>query len=56
MAQPDHPTASPSSPSSPVWLRTAGWAVATLACLAVFALYLRPEFLMTLADQLWSCF
>lgn len=22
----------------------------------VFALYLRPEFLMMLADQLWACF
>ncbi|WP_413906145.1 hypothetical protein [Candidatus Skiveiella danica] len=27
---------------------------ATLA--GVFALYTRPEFLMNLADQLWSCF
>ena len=56
MAQPDQPTASPSSPSLPAWLRVAGWVGATLVCLAVFALYLRPEFLMTLADQLWSCF
>ena len=29
-------------------------AVAVL--LAVFALYTRPEFLVTLADQLWACF
>lgn len=50
------PSASASPPSSPAWLRTAGWAVATLVCLAVFALYMQPEFLMTLADQLWSCF
>jgi hypothetical protein len=28
--------------------------VATLA--GVFALYTRPEFLVNLADQLWSCF
>ncbi len=24
--------------------------------LAVFALYLQPDFLRTLADQLWACF
>ena len=32
------------------------WGAALLALLAVFALYTRPEFLLTLADQLWSCF
>jgi hypothetical protein len=31
-----------------------GTAVAVL--LGVFALYSRPEFLITLADQLWACF
>ncbi len=30
--------------------------VAVLATLAVFALYTRPEFMVMLADQLWSCF
>lgn len=54
-AQPD-PTAPASSPSLPAWLRVAGWVGATLVCLAVFALYMQPDFLMTLADQLWSCF
>lgn len=29
---------------------------ALLALLAVFSLYLRPSFLVTLADQLWACF
>jgi hypothetical protein len=31
---------------------------AGLACvlLLVFALYLRPDFLVTLADQVWACF
>jgi len=24
--------------------------------LAIFAAYTRPDFLVTLADQLWSCF
>ncbi len=31
-----------------------GGAVCVL--LAVFALYTRPRFLITLADQVWSCF
>ena len=29
---------------------------ALLVLLAVFSLYLRPSFLVTLADQLWTCF
>ncbi len=32
------------------------FAVALAALLAVFALYTRPDFLVTLADQLWACF
>jgi hypothetical protein len=32
------------------------YAVALAVLLCVFALYTRPEFLMNLADQLWSCF
>lgn len=32
------------------------WGAALLALLAVFALYARPDFLKTLADQLWACF
>ena len=32
------------------------WCGALLVLLAVFSLYLRPAFLLTLADQLWSCF
>lgn len=35
------------------WL---AWAAALAVLLAVFALYTRPGFLVTLADQLWSCF
>ena len=30
--------------------------VCVLVLLAVMALYLRPDFLRTLADQLWGCF
>jgi hypothetical protein len=32
------------------------WLAAVAASLAVFALYTRPEFMLTLADQVWSCF
>ncbi|MGJ7507541.1 hypothetical protein [Variovorax sp. GT1P44] len=35
----------------------AGWlSAAALALAAVFALYTRPAFLVTLIDQLWACF
>jgi len=32
------------------------WSSAVLVLLAVFSMYQRPDFLLTLADQLWSCF
>ena len=32
------------------------WSLAILALLGVFALYTRPEFLFTLANQVWGCF
>ena len=32
------------------------WGLVLAALLGVFALYARPDFLLTLADQLWSCF
>ncbi len=32
------------------------WTVALAALAGVFALYTRPEFLVSLADQLWACF
>ena len=32
------------------------WSLAISVSLGVFALYTRPGFLITLADQLWSCF
>jgi hypothetical protein len=31
-------------------------ALAVAAALSVFALYTRPDFLVTLADQVWACF
>ncbi len=32
------------------------WALVVAALLGVFTLYTRPEFLLTLADQVWACF
>ena len=32
------------------------YAAAVAALLAVFALYTRPTILITLAEQIWSCF
>ncbi len=32
------------------------WALVIIALLAVFALYTRPDFLFTLANQVWACF
>ncbi len=32
------------------------YTAAVLACAGVFMLYMQPEFMVTLADQLWSCF
>lgn len=48
------PPEPPRTPArAPAW---AVWAAVLAMCLAVFALYLRPVFLLTLADQLWACF
>ena len=32
------------------------WSGISAVLLAVFALYTRPAFLVTLADQVWACF
>ena len=32
------------------------WTLAIIASLAVFALYTRPDFMFTLANQVWACF
>ncbi len=32
------------------------YALALMVTLGVFALYTRPDFLLTLADQIWACF
>jgi hypothetical protein len=37
-------------------VRAAWLGAAALALAGVFALYTRPAFLVTLADQIWACF
>jgi hypothetical protein len=32
------------------------WALALALLLGVFALYLQPDFMVQLAQQLWACF
>jgi len=32
------------------------WCGAVIVLLAVFALYTRPDFLVTLSNQIWACF
>lgn len=36
--------------------RLAAWAVVAAALAGAFSLYLRPDFMVTLADRVWSCF
>ena len=39
------------------WIRQALIGVVCIAVLlAVMSMYLQPEFLLTLADQVWGCF
>jgi hypothetical protein len=37
-------------------LKIALWTLAVAASLGVFSLYTRPDFLLTLSNQVWSCF
>ena len=36
--------------------RLLGWGTSALVLLGVFSLYTRPDFLVTLANQVWACF
>ena len=40
----------------PVLMRSMMWAAVTIVLLAVFAMYLQPDFLVLLATQIWLCF
>ena len=37
-------------------LKVVLWIGSCVVLLSVFAMYTRPAFLVTLADQVWSCF
>jgi hypothetical protein len=32
------------------------YSAAILACMGVFTIYIRPEFMVMLAGQIWACF
>mgnify|MGYP003332560587 CR=1 FL=1 len=36
--------------------RWVAYPLVALACAVVFALYLRPDMMVTLTEQLWACF
>ena len=40
----------------PLAIRTLLWAMVALALVGTWSLYTLPDFLVNLADQLWSCF
>ena len=39
-----------------LWQRALVWSAVLALLLTVFALYQQPEFMVTLADHVWSCF
>ena len=41
---------------SPGVKRAAAWSAAVVALLGVFALYTRPQMMVTLGDMIWACF
>ncbi len=45
-----------STPPPRTGWRWGGYAAVALACALVFGLYVRPDMMVTLADQLWACF
>lgn len=52
--EPPIPAAAP--PTLPRWQRALLWALALAAMAVVFGWYLEPEFMVTMADQVWGCF
>lgn len=40
----------------PLAIKTLVWTSVLLALAGVWSLYTQPDFLVKLADQLWSCF
>jgi hypothetical protein len=37
-------------------MRFAGWTAVAAALAGVFALYTRPQMMVTLGDMIWACF
>ena len=58
MSEPASSTAAQPEPIQPAlaWRRWAGAALALLVLLLVFTLYGNPDFMVMVADQMWSCF
>ena len=56
MAHMNSTARTPSSTALPLWLLLLLWSVVLAVLLAVFALYTQPDFMLTLADQIWACF
>ena len=48
-------TTPPSTPQLRPWQRALVWAVVLTALMGVFVLYLQPQFVITLANQVWAC-
>jgi len=38
------------------WTKWLAYGTAVLLLLAVFSFYTRPDFLLTLANEIWACF
>lgn len=53
---PSSTTSAASSKPLPTWQRALLWAAVAAVLAAVFALYLQPDFMVTLANQVWACF
>ena len=41
---------------TPLMKKLAAWAAATAVLLGVFALYARPDMMVTVSEMLWACF
>ena len=49
---PDHPA----TPVLRLWQRALLWVGALAAMAVVFGWYLEPDFMLTMANQVWACF
>ena len=49
-------TPPPSSPALRGWVKAALWALVLIVLGGVFAMYLQPDFMVDMANQVWACF